>query len=277
MNNNLNEFGQFIKSKRLERGLTITELAESVGYSNPYISQLESAKLSKYPTPEFLDHLAKGLNIEYSTLLGQAGYTKLAKGQRYYEKMTNFFKDVLRKNLSNPKIFRDYLSSLNKRFNKSTKDYFDAGLSTDQIGEIFFDFKPEVFESYLDVNSLDVITTVFEDSIPTIYEEFLDSSKVYSNTGNKHSDNSVTKELFTKDELSNISKENIYFTESIRNNNNSYYIPINDSNIYDLSRILKQNERSVLFRNRFMKETEKKFIFKFIQLYLNYILDDDVQ
>lgn len=67
------EFGQYLKSLRKAKGLTLVGLAEISGVSNPYISQIENGKF--LPTPDTLKKLSKGLDVEYLELMQIAGFT----------------------------------------------------------------------------------------------------------------------------------------------------------------------------------------------------------
>lgn len=57
MNNNL-KFGQFISEKRLKLSMESQELAQALGISNAYLSQLEKG-IRTHPSAELLDKIAK--------------------------------------------------------------------------------------------------------------------------------------------------------------------------------------------------------------------------
>lgn len=65
--------GEYIRKKRMERGLSARELARRSGVSQPYLSQLENGK-NENPSIEILKKLAKALNISYVELMAIAGY-----------------------------------------------------------------------------------------------------------------------------------------------------------------------------------------------------------
>ncbi|CDQ20994.1 helix-turn-helix domain-containing protein [Halobacillus karajensis] len=67
------EFGQFLKDLRKKRGLTLTELGDLIGYSNPYLSQIENGKKG-IPSPALLMKLSLVLDVRQSELLDKAGY-----------------------------------------------------------------------------------------------------------------------------------------------------------------------------------------------------------
>lgn len=70
---NANEFGLYIKSERKKAKLTLTELGDLIGYSNPYLSQIETGKKG-IPSPELLKKLSEGLDVDYTELLVKAGH-----------------------------------------------------------------------------------------------------------------------------------------------------------------------------------------------------------
>ncbi|WP_067925463.1 helix-turn-helix domain-containing protein [Alicyclobacillus shizuokensis] len=84
------EFGKWLKALREEQGLTLTQLADKVGYSNPYLSQIETGKKKNPPSPELLAKLAEHLGVRYSDMLRMAGYTDLAKGIALKEAQSDF-------------------------------------------------------------------------------------------------------------------------------------------------------------------------------------------
>lgn len=67
------EFGEYLRSLRREKGLSIQKLSERSGISNAYISQVETGKRG-VPSPEVLDKLAAGLEVSYESLMRAAGY-----------------------------------------------------------------------------------------------------------------------------------------------------------------------------------------------------------
>jgi transcriptional regulator with XRE-family HTH domain len=65
------EFGQYLKELRKKKGLTLTELGDQIGLSNPYLSQIENGKRG-IPTADLLEKLAKPLGVHFITLLDKA-------------------------------------------------------------------------------------------------------------------------------------------------------------------------------------------------------------
>lgn len=79
------EFGSRLKKLRLDRGLTLTALGELAGYSNSYLSQIETGDKRNIPSPETLEKLWEPLGVNYSDLLEMAGYKDLAAGVKLRE------------------------------------------------------------------------------------------------------------------------------------------------------------------------------------------------
>jgi transcriptional regulator with XRE-family HTH domain len=68
----LDELGEFLKEQRRGAQLTLRQLAEQTGISNPYLSQIERGL--RRPSAEVLQQLAKGLRISAETLYSRAGF-----------------------------------------------------------------------------------------------------------------------------------------------------------------------------------------------------------
>lgn len=66
------KIGELIRSKRKEKGMTLRQLADNVGISQPYLSQIESGK--RKPTQELIQKFSNELAIEEKQLLNLAGY-----------------------------------------------------------------------------------------------------------------------------------------------------------------------------------------------------------
>lgn len=68
--------GDYLRSRRKEKGMTLIELATASGVSHPYISQVENGKFS--PSPEILRKLAGPLGEDCDDLMVRAGHTDAA-------------------------------------------------------------------------------------------------------------------------------------------------------------------------------------------------------
>lgn len=72
--------GQGLKTARELRKLSLRQVEEATGISNPYLSQLENDKVKK-PSPHFLHKLAALYDLPYELLMENAGYLKKPEGQ----------------------------------------------------------------------------------------------------------------------------------------------------------------------------------------------------
>jgi transcriptional regulator with XRE-family HTH domain len=73
-------FGQFIRSQRELQELTMRQLADAVGISNPYLSQIERGLHE--PSVRVLKAIATALNVSAESLLHQAGLLDEVTGGR---------------------------------------------------------------------------------------------------------------------------------------------------------------------------------------------------
>ena len=77
MKNKLKEpfpFGDFLKKLRARKGVSLKKVEEVTGISNAYLSQLETGKRRRLPTPDRLIALADYYNASIKELLKKAGY-----------------------------------------------------------------------------------------------------------------------------------------------------------------------------------------------------------
>ncbi|MCF6524190.1 helix-turn-helix domain-containing protein [Streptomyces sp. JJ36] len=65
------ELGEFLREQRRNAQLSLRQLADAAGVSNPYLSQIERGL--RKPSAEILQQLAKALRISAETLYVQAG------------------------------------------------------------------------------------------------------------------------------------------------------------------------------------------------------------
>jgi transcriptional regulator with XRE-family HTH domain len=67
----LNSLGEFIAAQRRSAELSLRQLAEQTGISNPYLSQIERGL--RKPSAEVLQQLSKALRVSAETLYVRAG------------------------------------------------------------------------------------------------------------------------------------------------------------------------------------------------------------
>ena len=68
---NMNSIGDYIKQQREQAKISLRQLADQAGVSNPYLSQIERGL--RKPSAEILQQIAKGLRISAEALYVQAG------------------------------------------------------------------------------------------------------------------------------------------------------------------------------------------------------------
>ncbi|WP_404459351.1 helix-turn-helix domain-containing protein [Sutcliffiella horikoshii] len=99
------KFGEFLKTKREGKNLSMNKLGELSGVSAMYISHLESGKREK-PSPEVLMKLSEGLEESYENLMVVAGYMDADKQYEQEDKEWS-----LAEQKQEPPIYLDYLDS----------------------------------------------------------------------------------------------------------------------------------------------------------------------
>jgi transcriptional regulator with XRE-family HTH domain len=73
-----NQLGDYLKEQRTQSRLSLRQLAEQVGVSNPYLSQIERGL--RRPSAEVLQQLAKALRVSADQLYIRAGIVSLDEG-----------------------------------------------------------------------------------------------------------------------------------------------------------------------------------------------------
>ncbi|MEV0261410.1 helix-turn-helix transcriptional regulator [Streptomyces sp. NPDC050617] len=68
---NVGNLGEFLREQRRSAQLSLRQLADAAGVSNPYLSQIERGL--RKPSADILQQLAKALRISAETLYVQAG------------------------------------------------------------------------------------------------------------------------------------------------------------------------------------------------------------
>jgi transcriptional regulator with XRE-family HTH domain len=68
---NMNSIGEYIRQQREQAKISLRQLSEQAGVSNPYLSQVERGL--RKPSADILQQIAKGLRISAEALYVQAG------------------------------------------------------------------------------------------------------------------------------------------------------------------------------------------------------------
>ena len=69
---NVNTIGSYIREQREQARISLRQLAQNAGISNPYLSQIERGL--RRPSADILQQIAKGLRISAEALYVQAGF-----------------------------------------------------------------------------------------------------------------------------------------------------------------------------------------------------------
>jgi transcriptional regulator with XRE-family HTH domain len=69
---NVNGIGSYIREQREQARISLRQLAQNAGISNPYLSQIERGL--RRPSADILQQIAKGLRISAEALYVQAGF-----------------------------------------------------------------------------------------------------------------------------------------------------------------------------------------------------------
>ena len=78
LGNQLGSLGEFIAAQRRAAELSLRQLAEQTGVSNPYLSQIERGL--RRPSAEVLQQIAKAMRISAESLYVRAGIVNPADG-----------------------------------------------------------------------------------------------------------------------------------------------------------------------------------------------------
>ena len=77
--NAVETLGDYLREQRIAAKLSLRQLAEQTGISNPYLSQIERGL--RRPSAEVLQQLAKGLRVSAETLYIHAGILNLDESE----------------------------------------------------------------------------------------------------------------------------------------------------------------------------------------------------
>ncbi len=75
----MESLGDYLREQRVANALSLRQLADAAGVSNPYLSQIERGL--RRPSAEVLQQIAKALQISAETLYVRAGILDPANGE----------------------------------------------------------------------------------------------------------------------------------------------------------------------------------------------------
>lgn len=160
----MSKIGDFIKTKREEKGLNITALAELSGVSRPYLSQIESGK--RKPSSDILNKISKPLGVSPLTLMYKAEYAdeddlqtlfsseSLLKEVNAY-KDDDYYYDSTEKQNEKSKEFQAITTLLNINYRGSVKwsenvllNEVEQVIIREHLSELLGEYK-DLIESYI--------------------------------------------------------------------------------------------------------------------------------
>jgi SOS-response transcriptional repressor LexA len=74
---NLADFGQALRQRRNQLGLTLDALAQTTGISKPYLSNIETGRIAGPPSADKLTSMAAALQLDGARLLEQADWLRM--------------------------------------------------------------------------------------------------------------------------------------------------------------------------------------------------------
>ncbi|MFR9796052.1 helix-turn-helix domain-containing protein [Streptomyces sp. MS06] len=80
---NVGNLGEYLREQRRNAQLSLRQLADAAGVSNPYLSQIERGL--RRPSAEVLQQVAKALSISAETLYVRAGILEAERGREEIE------------------------------------------------------------------------------------------------------------------------------------------------------------------------------------------------
>lgn len=111
---NSKQFGEYLRKQRKSKGLTLVELSEKSGVSQPYLSQIENGK-GGIPSPEILFKLTNPLGLTHAHLMIKAGHMQLGPFDHEDDILETDYETALRKKESQERIAKiDEMVALRK-------------------------------------------------------------------------------------------------------------------------------------------------------------------
>ena len=94
-----NKFGERVKARRKEKGLTLVELSELTGVDTSYLGRIEQGK--RFPSAQILRKLTEPLGYGEAELLKLAGYLSPDRTDERLAKMKETMKGEIRVAMAN--------------------------------------------------------------------------------------------------------------------------------------------------------------------------------
>lgn len=256
----LEEFGIYLKELREHKALTLSQLAEKIGYSDAYISQIEKGRRKNPPTLELLESLSKGLDVPYSSLLRGAGYEGLAEGQRLKEAFDDIENtDSFTLNNADTAFFLDELLEIvRKESNLTTQELADrSGVDLQVLQQI-----ENKDDKNIGVDTLVKLSMPFLHKYPLIFLDFLYTSRLVSSVD-------------VLQLRSNMMFPRMFYSGRVEESSIGIKTAVTQDNLYDLRRVLKQINTPVSFYDETLNSKEKDLLYGFVELLIKHRENDD--
>lgn len=120
------KIGEFIRSKRKEQKLTLKQLAEKIGLSHTYLSQIELG--DRNVSPDMLEKVSIALDVPYIDLMAKAGYIDEQIKEAFEKSEKNSFRKLFAK--ENDEVnFKNFLEIMYQK-DKNYDFIFDLSAKT---------------------------------------------------------------------------------------------------------------------------------------------------
>ena len=128
--------GEFIRRKRKEKKLTLKQLADEIGLSQTYLSQIELG--DRKASPEIIKKLAKVFNLPHLYLMEKAGYTgKTDRMENLRAQLLSLQEEKMKHNIRSAQIAvgltRGDLSEVDRKYGEKISN--DTNLAIQRLDE----------------------------------------------------------------------------------------------------------------------------------------------
>lgn len=92
----MNEFGKYLREQRKRRNVTLVELSQKTGLSQPYLSQIENGKRD-IPKPDLIKKITAVLRVNQLEMLEKAGYISTEERKKEEAERARLFEERIDK------------------------------------------------------------------------------------------------------------------------------------------------------------------------------------
>lgn len=185
----MSSFGDFIRSVREKKGLTVTEVAEAAGINHSHLSRIENGERNP-PKPITLNKLAKILGIPYKTMLKEAGalddldeseidahFNSIDSNERLNAEILKLFSRIkLISGVKKSEVHKDVISAIIRTI-AATKVKFKFNISTDLSDPAQ---EQELVKKITDETRDEKFKMVLIENLNKLLDEHLSSTNLYT-------------------------------------------------------------------------------------------------